>query len=391
MEEVVILSGKRTPMGSYGGGLRTCTAIELGTRAVQAALEASAVSKERVESLVMGNVIAGNLGQHPARQVGLQAGLPESTCATNVNKICASGMKAIQILANDIRVGQVELGIAGGMESMSNAPYYVGQARFGLGFGSKSLVDGLEKDGLVDAYSGDSMGVCADLTASTFSWSREAQDDYAQSSFERARVANFDHEVLTVEVQQGRQVVQLSRDEQIAKGDFEKMRTLRPAFTKTGTVTAANASSMSDGASALVLASRKFAEANALKSLAIIRGYAEAEHEPQFFTTAPISATQHLIAKVGISLEEIDLFEVNEAFAVVALQYMRQLGIPREKLNHKGGAVALGHALGSSGARIVVTLLHSLKEQNKRYGLAAICNGGGGASAILIENMDYVK
>lgn len=391
MKGVLILSAMRTPSGAYGGSLSNLTAVELGIISVQAALSKCQLPNEQLDSIVFGNVISANLGQNPARQVALGAGMSMGTCATNVNKICASGLKAIQIVMNEIALGQIEAGVAGGMESMSNAPHYIPRARFGLGFGSKTLADGLEKDGLVDAFSEKSMGVCADMTADKYSISREVQDAYALRSFDNARAANFDAEIQAVRVVQKKQEVWIDRDEQIAKGDAEKMKQLRPAFTASGTVTAANASSMSDGASAVVLCNRKKAEDLGLNPLASILAYAEAEHEPTFFTTAPISATNRVLAKARLTIADIDLFEVNEAFAVVALVYQQELGIPIEKLNVKGGAVALGHALGSSGCRIVVTLVHALREQNKRYGLAAICNGGGGASAIIIENEAYVK
>jgi acetyl-CoA C-acetyltransferase len=391
MNEVVILSALRTPTGAYGGGLSSLSAVELGIVAVQAAVEKSALPINELETIVMGNVISANLGQNPARQVALGAGMSTGTCATNVNKICASGLKALQIVMHEIALGQIDAGVAGGMESMSQVPHYLPNARFGTGFGGKTLVDGLEKDGLVDAFSEKSMGVCADLTAEKYGFSREDQDEYSQGSFEKARAANFDAELIPMTVQRNRQEIRVEKDEQVAKGNFDKMKTLRPAFTKMGTVTAGNASSMSDGASAVVLCNRSKIEAFGLKPLAAIVAYAEAEHEPTFFTTAPVSATKRVLTQAGLTITDIDLFEVNEAFAVVALAYQRELQIPNEKLNVKGGAVALGHALGSSGCRILVTLVHALKEQNKRYGLAAICNGGGGASAMIIENFDYVQ
>lgn len=391
MKDVFILSAMRTPTGAYGGSLSNLTAVELGIISVQAVLAKSQLPMEQLDAIVFGNVISANLGQNPARQVALGAGMSTGTCATNVNKICASGLKAIQIVMNEIALGQIDAGVAGGMESMSQVPHYLPNARFGTGFGGKTLVDGLEKDGLVDAFSEKSMGVCADLTAEKYGFSREDQDEYSQGSFEKARAANFDAELIPMTVQRNRQEIRVEKDEQIAKGNFDKMKTLRPAFTKMGTVTAGNASSMSDGASAVVLCNRSKKEAFGLKPLAAILAYAEAEHEPTFFTTAPISATKRVLDQTGISISDIDLFEVNEAFAVVALAFQQELGIPREKMNIKGGAVALGHALGSSGCRILVTLVHALKEQNKRYGLAAICNGGGGASAMIIENFDYVQ
>ncbi len=388
MANAYILSAKRTPTGAYGGTLSSLSAVELGTSAAKSVLLPN-MAVEDIESIVFGNVVSANLGQNPARQVGIRAGLSQHVCATNVNKVCASGMKSISILANEISLGQVELGICGGMESMSNAPFYLPHARFGLGYGNKTLVDGLEKDGLLDAYSNASMGICADITATKFDVNREQQDAFAQFSFERAQKACFDEEIIPLEVLHKKEVISVKVDEQIAKANFEKMRNLRPAFSKDGTVTAANASAMSDGASALLMASQSYIDQHQILPLAKIISYAEAEHEPTFFTTAPISATHKVLRKAGLTVDQIDLFEVNEAFAVVALAYQKELKISMDKINVKGGAVALGHALGSSGSRIVVTLIHTLKEQNKRFGLAAICNGGGGASAIIIENMVY--
>ncbi len=388
MENAFILSAKRTPTGAYGGALSTLSAVDLGVAAVKSVLLPN-INSADIESIVMGNVVSANLGQNPARQVGIKSGLSTQVCATNVNKVCASGMKAISILANEIMLGQVQVGICGGMESMSNVPHYIPNARFGIGYGDKVMVDGLEKDGLLDAYSKVSMGVCGDMTAQTYDISREEQDAFAQTSFERAQKANFSHEIIPMQVISKKTEITFSTDEPIAKANFEKMRTLRPAFSKEGTVTAANASGMSDGASALLLASQSYINKNDLNPLAKIIAYAEAEHEPNYFTTAPISATHKVLKKAGLSIDQIDLVEVNEAFAVVAIAYQKELKISAEKINIKGGAVALGHALGSSGSRIVITLLHALIENNKRFGLAAICNGGGGASAIIIENVAY--
>lgn len=391
MRELVILSAKRTPTGSYGGVFSSLSAVELGTVAVRAALSSSNLDVDKVETLVMGQVLTSNAGQNPARQVAIASGLPINVSACQVNKVCASGMKAIQMVMNEIALGQIEAGIAGGMESMSNVPHYVTNARFGMGFGNKHLLDGLMTDGLKDAYSDHLMGVFADATADKFQISREIQDDYAKLSVERARSSNFESEIELISVEHKRQTSLIATDEQIVRGDFEKMKKLKPAFTITGTVTAANACPMNDGASAVVLATKSLANNLGLEQLATCVAYAEAEHEPEWFTTAPISATKKVLKMAGLELSDIDLFEVNEAFAVVALAYQQELNIPMDKFNLKGGAIALGHALGNSGCRIVVTLIHALKEQNKRYGLAAICNGGGGASAFIIKNESYVK
>lgn len=391
MNDVVILSAKRTPTGSYGGHLSSIGAVDLGVSAVRAALSSSSLAVDKVETLVMGQVLTSNAGQNPARQVAIASGLPVNVTACQVNKVCASGMKAIQIVMNEIALGQIKAGIAGGMESMSNVPHYITNARFGMGFGNKHLLDGLMIDGLKDAYSEHLMGVFADATADKFQISRDTQDDYAKLSFERARRSNFEAEVVSITVENKRQSSLISTDEQIAKGDFEKMKKLKPAFSNTGSVTAANASPMNDGASAVVMTSKELANKLGLEKLATCVAYAEAEHEPEWFTTAPISATKKVLKMAGLELSDIDLFEVNEAFAVVALAFQQELKIPMEKFNVKGGALALGHALGNSGCRIVVTLCYALKEQNKQYGLAAICNGGGGASALIIKNESYVE
>lgn len=390
-EEVFILAAKRTATGSYGGVFSSLTAVDLGVSVVKNLIEASQIDAEKIASIVMGNVVSANLGQNPARQVAILAGLPTQVCATNINKVCASGMKAISILANDLRLDNCQIGVAGGMESMSQTPHYLPKARFGTGYGNVTMIDGLAKDGLTDVYSQASMGVCGDKTAERYHISREEQDDFSEKSFRKAIQAQennvFENEIVPITISSKKGSVSYATDEQIARANFEKMRSLRPAFSPNGTVTAANASPMNDGASALLLANSTFVENEKVKPLAKIIAYAEAEHEPTFFTTAPVSATQKVLQKANLSVADIDFFEVNEAFSVVPMVFMQELSIDAEKVNKYGGAVALGHALGSSGSRIVVTLLNVLKANKARYGLAAICNGGGGASAIIIENL----
>lgn len=386
--EVFLLSAVRTPMGGYGGALASLSAIDLGSVATVEAVKRAAVSGADVDGIVMGNVLSANLGQAPARQVSRRAGLPDSVCATTVNKVCASGMKAVAMGFQDIALGAASVVLAGGMESMSNVPHYLPGVRFGVGYGDASVVDGLARDALVDVYDLMSMGVCGDKTAEHHGITRAEQDDFAEASYRRSAEAwnggRFDAEIVTVDVPQkkGAPVV-MSQDEEWKKANFEKMRQLKPAFTASGSVTAANASPMSDGAAALVLARGD----STTKPLARIVAYAEAEQEPTFFTTAPVLAAQRVLKRAGLSLSEIDVFEVNEAFAVVPLAFMRLLNVPHEKVNVFGGAVSLGHPLGASGARLLVTLTSVLCHHGGRYGLAAICNGGGGASAMIIERV----
>lgn len=391
-KNIFILSGSRTPMGSYGGVLSSIPATELGAIAIKDALKKANVSAHEIETIVMGNVLSANLGQAPARQASMAAGLPESVCATTVNKVCASGMKATSMLYNDIFVGNFQVGIAGGMESMSKVPHYLPNARFGIGYGNTQMIDGLAKDGLTDVYNQISMGVSGDKTAEKYNITREEQDDFAEQSYKKSAEAwangNFAKEVAVVSVPQKKgEPIIIQEDETYKKANFEKMRLLKPAFTPNGTVTAANASPMNDGASALVLAGEDFVNAKNLKPVARIVAYAEAEQDPLFFTTTPVLATQKVLQKANLTLDDIAYFEVNEAFAVVPLAYIKLLDIPAEKVNAFGGAVALGHPLGSSGSRIIVTLMNVLQTKKAKYGLAAICNGGGGASAIIIENL----
>lgn len=391
-KNIYILSGSRTPMGAYGGQFSTVSAPKLGAIAIQDALKKANIPAETIESIVMGNVLSANLGQAPARQASKIAGLADSVCATTVNKVCASGMKAISMIFNDIYVGNISVGIAGGMENMSQVPHYLPNARFGVGYGNSACIDGLAKDGLTDVYKQTSMGVSGDLTAEKYNISREEQDDFAEQSYRRSTEAwatgSFANEVVSVNVPQRKgEALVIIEDETYKKANFEKMRQLKAAFSPNGTVTAANASPMNDGASALVLAGEDFVNQHQIKPKARIIAYAEAEQDPTFFTTTPVLATQKVLQKANLTVEDIDFYEVNEAFAVVPMALMKELHIPHEKVNVFGGAVALGHPLGSSGSRIVVSLLNILSQKKARYGLATICNGGGGASAIIIENL----
>lgn len=379
-------------MGSYGGQLASISATDLGAIAINDAVLKAQIPAEDTESIAMGNVLSANLGQAPARQASMAAGLPESVCATTINKVCASGMKAISVVYNDIMVDNIEVGIAGGMESMSLVPHYLPNGRFGMGYGNGVIIDGLANDGLTDVYNKTSMGVSGDKTAEKYQITREEQDDFAEQSYKKAASAwangSFSNEVVTVSIPQKKGgILEINEDETYKKANFDKMRTLKPAFSPEGTVTAANASPLSDGASALVLASENYVQKNNLKPAAKIIGYAEAEQDPTFFTTTPVLATQKLLAKTNLTLDDIAFFEVNEAFAVVPLAFMKMLKIPHEKVNALGGAIALGHPLGNSGSRIIVTLMNVLKINKAKYGIATICNGGGGASAILIENL----
>ena len=392
MKEVYIVSAVRTPLGSFGGILSPLTAIQLGSIAIKGALERAGVAAGEVDEVFFGNVISANLGQAPARQAALGAGLPNTVPCTTVNKVCASGTKAIMLAAQSIMCGHGEVFVAGGMESMSNVPYYVPKARFGYRYGNAELVDGLDRDGLRDAYQPNAMGVFADATAAKYGISREAQDAFAIQSYQRAALATesgyFKDEIVPVAVPQRKgDPLLVSEDEEYKNVSYDKIPGLKPAFTKDGTVTAANASTINDGASALVVMSKEKADALGLKPLARILSFADAEHAPEWFTTAPTIAVPKALKLAGISKEDVDFFEINEAFAVVPLTFNQVLGIPQEKVNVFGGAVSLGHPLGASGARIVTTLINVLGQQNGRIGVIGICNGGGGASAMVLERM----
>jgi acetyl-CoA C-acetyltransferase len=391
IQEVYIVSAVRTPIGSFGGALASLTATELGSIAIKGAVEKAGIKPELVEEVIMGNVISANLGQNPARQAALGAGLPHQVRCSSVNKVCASGAKAIIYAAQSIMLGLTEVAVAGGMESMSNAPFYIPKARFGYKYGSNTLVDSLEKDGLSDAYENIAMGFYADQTARKYGFSREAQDTYAIESYKRAADArdrgHFDNEIVPVEIQTKHGIVTIREDEDIDKVNFDKIPTLKSAFEKRGTVTAANASNINDGASAVVLMSRKKAERMGLLPLAKILSFADVEQEPALFTTSPVAAVQKAVKMANLIKEEIDYFEINEAFSVVPLAFEKMLEIPHKKVNIYGGAVAMGHPLGASGARILTTLTSVLKQTMGRYGAIGICNGGGGATAIVIERM----
>lgn len=391
MNEVVIVSAVRTPIGSFGGVLASLSAVDLGAAAIKGALARAGVSPDLVQEVYMGNVVSANVGQAPAKQAALQAGIPAQAACTTINKVCASGTKAIMLAAQSIQLGLADVVVAGGMESMSNIPYYIPKARFGYKYGNGELVDGLARDGLTDVYDQCAMGVFADRTAEKYGISRQKQDEYAIQSYRRAENATasgtFAAEIVPVDVTGRKGIVTISEDEEFRNVIYDKIPSLKPAFTKEGTVTAANASTINDGASALVVMSRKKADELGLKPLARILGYADAEQEPEWFTTAPVKAVPVAVERAGLALSDIDFFEVNEAFSVVPLAFGQLLDVPQEKMNVLGGAVSIGHPLGASGARIVTTLTNVLQQQNGRYGAVGICNGGGGASALVIEKL----
>lgn len=389
MKKVVIVSAARTPIGSFMGALSTVSAPQLGAVAIKGALDKISLDYNLVDEVLMGNVVQAGVGQAPARQASRLAGLPDTVIATTVNKVCASGMKAVTMGAQAIMSGDAEIVVAGGMENMSLIPHYV-QMRNGNKFGPASLVDGMQRDGLSDAYDNNAMGVCADNCATEYKISREDQDKFAIQSYERSAKAweagNFDNEVVPVAVPQRRgEPVMVTRDEEYTNVKLDKIPTLNPAFTKEGTVTAANASTINDGAGAVVLMSEEKAKSLGLAPLAYIRSYADAEQEPKWFTTSPAKALPKALDKAGLSLADVDFFEFNEAFSVVGLVNSQILGLDHSKVNVNGGAVSLGHPLGASGVRIIITLLNVLEQKSGKIGAAAICNGGGGASAIVIE------
>jgi acetyl-CoA C-acetyltransferase len=389
MREVVIVSAVRTPIGSFMGGLSTVPAPKLGAIAIEGALKRINLDPSLVNEVLMGNVVQAGTGQAPARQAAIFAGIPNTVPCTTINKVCASGMKAVMQGAQAIALGDADIVVAGGMENMSLIPHYV-HMRTGTKFGPSTLIDGMQKDGLVDVYDQNAMGVCADACAVKYDFSREDQDNYAIQSYTRSSNAwdngNFDNEVIPVPVPQRRgEPILVEKDEEYTNVFIDKIPKLRPAFSKDGTVTAANASTINDGAAALVLMSREKADELKLRPLATIKSYADAAHEPEWFTTAPAKALPKALAKANLTIEEIDFFEFNEAFSVVGLANMKLLGLSDSNVNVNGGAVSLGHPLGCSGARILVTLLNVLEQNGAKLGAAAICNGGGGASAIIIE------
>lgn len=390
-KKVVIVSAARTPIGSFMGALSTVTAPQLGAVAIKGALNKINLDVSLVNEVLMGNVVQAGVGQAPARQAAIFAGLPNSVIATTINKVCASGMKAVMQGAQAIMTGDAEIIVAGGMENMSLIPHYT-HLRNGYKFGSATMIDGMQKDGLSDAYDNNAMGVCADLCANEYAISRESQDAYAIQSYERSEHAweagKFDNEVVPVTVPQKRgEPIIISKDEEFTNIKLDKITTLNPAFTKEGTVTAANASTINDGAAAVVLMSEEKAKSLGLKPLAYIVSYADAAQEPKWFTTTPSIALPKALAKAGLTIEDVDFFEFNEAFSVVGLVNAQILGLKNSKINVNGGAVSLGHPLGCSGVRIIVTLINVLEQNNAKIGAAAICNGGGGASAIIIERI----
>ena len=389
-KEVYIVAAVRTPIGSFGGSLSSISATALGGIAIKGALEKAGLSKDSIDEVIMGSVIQAGLGQAPARQAAKAAGLPDKVICTTINKVCASGMKSIAIAAQNIMLGDADIIIAGGMESMSNVPFYNTTQRWGNKYGDVVLQDGLAKDGLVDVYDKVAMGNFADACALKYNVSREAQDAFAVNSYKKAQMAMdngwFKDEIIPVEIPQKKgAALIINNDEEPLKVNFDKLAQLNPAFSKEGTVTAANASTMNDGAAAVVLMSADKAKELGIQPIAIIKGYADAEQDPKYFTTSPSLALPKALAKANVQINEIDFFEFNEAFSVVGIVNTEILKIEPTKVNVHGGAVALGHPLGCSGARIVVSLVHILRKHKAKYGAAAICNGGGGASAMVIE------
>ncbi len=392
MKEVYIISAVRTPIGSFGGALKSLSATQLGAFAIKGAIQKATINPGQVQDVLMGCVLQANLGQAPARQAAKFAGLPDEVACTTINKVCASGMKAISQAAQSIMLGDADIVVAGGMESMSNVPFYTDNMRWGNKYGNATLVDGLAKDGLTDVYDGLAMGNAAELCAKECGISREDQDAFAIESYKRSQAAwekgFFENEVVPVEIPQRKgDPLLFAKDEEPYNVKFEKIASLNPAFQKGGTVTAANASTMNDGAAALVLMSKEKAEELKLKPVAKIISYADAEQAPEWFTTTPALAVPKAVAKAGLQMTDIDYWELNEAFSVVGIENSRRMKLAPAKVNVHGGAVSIGHPLGCSGARIMVTLINVLKANNAKYGAAGICNGGGGASAMVIQNV----
>jgi acetyl-CoA C-acetyltransferase len=391
MKEVYIVAAVRTPMGSFGGSLSTVSSTQLGAIAIKGAIESAGINPSVVDEVFMGNVLQANLGQAPARQAAIFAGLSNTVPCTTVNKVCASGMKALSLAAQSIICGDNNVVVAGGMENMSLVPHYF-NARLATKLGDVKMIDGMVKDGLTDVYGQVHMGVCADKCATEEKFTREEQDNFAITSYQRAAAAweagKFDNEIVPVAVPQRKgDPIIVDKDEEYTQVNLSKIPQLNPVFTKEGTVTAANASTLNDGASALILMSKEKAEELGIKPIAKIVGYGDAAHEPEWFTTAPSKAVPVALQKAGLTINDIHFWELNQAFSVVGLVNMKKLGLDPSKVDVNGGAVALGHPLGSSGSRIIVTLINVLKQNNAKYGGAAICNGGGGASAMIIENI----
>lgn len=392
MKEVYIVSAVRTPMGSWGGSLKDFSATKLGAVAIKGAVEKAGIDPKEIDEVLMGCVMQANLGQAPARQAAKFAGLPDSVHCTTVNKVCASGMKAVMQGAQAIMLGDADVVVAGGMESMSNVPFYSENLRWGNKYGNVSMIDGLSKDGLTDVYHNYPMGNAAELCASECNISREAQDEFAIESYKRSQASvnggKFENEIVPVEIPQRKgDPIVFAKDEEPFNVKFDKIPQLNSAFIKGGSVTAANASTMNDGAAALVLMSKEKAEALGIKPLAKIKGYADAEQAPEWFTTTPSLAVPKAVEKAGLKMEDISFYELNEAFSVVGIANMQKMNLKPEQVNVNGGAVALGHPLGASGARILVTLINVLAQNNAKYGAAGICNGGGGASAVVLEKL----
>lgn len=390
MKEVFIVSISRTPIGSFGGSLSGFSATDLGAASIRDAYTKINLDPNAIQEVFYGNVVQANLGQAPARQAAIKAGLNKNVITTTVNKVCASGMKSVALAAQSIQLGQNDLIVAGGMESMSNIPFYLPNMRWGNKYGNAQAIDGLQKDGLEDVYGSKAMGVFADATAEKYGFSREDQDAFAIQSYKRSAEATltgkFKNEIGSISIPQRKgEPIIFAEDEEYKNVFFDKIPALRPAFTPNGTVTAANASTINDGASTLILASGEKVKELGLTPLARIVSFADAEHDPEWFTTAPVEAAPVALRRAGLTVDQIDYFEVNEAFAVVAMTFAKSFNIPYEKLNVYGGGVSLGHPLGSSGSRILVTLTSVLRQEGGKYGLAAICNGGGGASSMVIE------
>lgn len=392
MKEVYIVSAARTAIGSFGGTLASVPATRLGAAAIKGALDKAGVDGKEVNEVFMGSVLQANLGQAPARQASKFAGLPDNVNCTTVNKVCASGMKSVMFGAQSIQLGDNDVVVAGGMESMSNVPFYLENNRWGAKYGNGTVIDGLAKDGLTDVYNNYAMGNCAELCAKDMKFSREEQDAFAIESYKRSAAAwsagKFSNEVVPVTVKTKKGDVDFAEDEEYKNVNFEKIPALKPVFIKDGTVTAANASTMNDGAAALVLMSKEKADALGIKPIAKIKGFADAEQAPEWFTTSPSLAVPKAVKKAGLNMSDISYFELNEAFSVVGLANIKLMNLDPAKVNVNGGAVSIGHPLGASGVRIIVTLINVLKQNKARYGAAGICNGGGGASAIVIENVD---
>ena len=392
MKEIVILGGARTPIGSFLGALSSFSAPKLGSVAIKCALENSGVKPEQVQQVLMGNVLQAAIGQAPARQAGIGAGIPVESGAVTINKVCGSGLKAVMYAANDIRCGEYDLAVAGGMESMSNAPYALPQARTGYRMGNGKMIDTMVHDGLWDPYGDKHMGNCAETCVAKYNFSRQQQDEFSLESYRRAQDATkngkFKKEIAVVEIASKKGTSVVVDDEEPFNAPLDKMGSLKPAFQKDGgTVTAANASKINDGAAALIVTSADYAEQNGLKAMARIVAQGTAAQEPEWFTTAPAKAIDIVLRRAGMTVDDIDLFEINEAFAAVALAAMVDAKIPHEKMNVHGGAVALGHPIGASGARILVTLLHALEDRDLKRGMAAICIGGGEAAAMIVERV----